>query len=174
MPERLTLLIILGLAIISCHSPEKGKSNQILEPDLYDTFVAYNQRMTEYENQLIEDYMARYHLSMNQTGTGLRYKILREGEGPRIREGQEIALDYKMYLLTGDLVRESKPGNPLRFTVGKSDIISGLDEAVRLFRKGTIAKIIIPSHLAYGATGDQQYIPPRATLVLDIKIVEPY
>jgi len=79
-----------------------------------------------------------------------------------------------MYLLTGDLVRESKPGNPLRFTVGKSDIISGLDEAVRLFRKGTIAKIIIPSHLAYGATGDQQYIPPRATLVLDIKIVEPY
>ncbi|HQQ03151.1 MAG TPA: FKBP-type peptidyl-prolyl cis-trans isomerase [Bacteroidales bacterium] len=174
MSRRLILSIFIIISLISCHSYESPKTNEKAEENLYDTFMVYNRKMAEYENQLIEDYLARYHLSMNQTGTGLRYKILKEGEGPRIKEGQEVALEYKMYLLTGDLIKESKQNNLMRFTVGKADVISGLDEAIRLFQKGTIAKIIIPSHLAYGATGDQQHIPPRATLVLDIKIVELY
>ena len=58
------------------------------------------------------------------------------------------------------------------FTVGKGEVISGLEEGILLLHIGDKAKFIIPSHLAYGLLGDDNEIPTKATLIYDIEVVQ--
>jgi len=56
--------------------------------------------------------------------------------------------------------------------VGHGGVESGLEEAVLLLHAGDKARIIIPSHLAYGLVGDDDKIPARATLIYEIELIE--
>ena len=56
--------------------------------------------------------------------------------------------------------------------VDKSDIESGLNEAVKLMSAGDKAKLLLPSHLALGLVGDQDKIPPLAILYIDVELLE--
>jgi FKBP-type peptidyl-prolyl cis-trans isomerase len=57
------------------------------------------------------------------------------------------------------------------FQIGHGGVETGLEEAILLMKVGDRAKLVIPSHLAHGFFGDDERIPPRATLIYDIKIV---
>jgi FKBP-type peptidyl-prolyl cis-trans isomerase len=80
-------------------------------------------------------------------------------------------LNYTLTLLTGDTVYTSRNDGPLLFEVGKGQVITGLEEAILLLRVGDRAKIIIPSHLAFGLIGDQNKINHKASLVYDVELV---
>ena len=60
----------------------------------------------------------------------------------------------------------------MQFVIGEGDEPSGLHEMVKLMRVGAKAKVIIPSYLAYGLVGDDNKIPPSATLFYDLYLVE--
>jgi FKBP-type peptidyl-prolyl cis-trans isomerase len=85
-----------------------------------------------------------------------------------------VTLDYVLYDLVGDVVYNSETEGPMRFVVSRSEVPSGLDEAVRLLHEGDRAWAIVPSHLGYGLLGDQKSVPSRATLIyyLSVKKVE--
>ena len=163
----------MGLIVASCGpAMVEDKQPQAKGPNLADSLMTYNQKFAEYEAQLIDDYITRHRLKMETSGTGLRYKILNPGRGNPVRKGQNVALSYRMYLLTGDLMDEVNRSNPLKFIVGKGEVIAGLEEIVTRLGVGGKAKIIVPSHLAYGATGIPGEIPPRASLVYDLEIID--
>ena len=114
--------------------------------------------------------MRRHQLEMVSTGTGLRYQVIEEGKGKPVEPGKMVTLDYVLYDLTGDVVYTSETEGPMHFVVSKSEVPSGLDEAVRLLREGDCAWAIVPSHLGYGILGDQKSVPSRATLIYLLKV----
>ena len=124
------------------------------------------------EEEDIDFFLQRYGWDMQKTGTGLRYQCVREGQGNRPLSEQTVTLKYTTFLLTGDTVYSSDRDGMKRFKVDKSDEISGLNEAVKLMRKGERARLVIPSFLAYGVAGDGERIRGKFTLAMDVELID--
>jgi len=130
-----------------------------------------NKYLVRKENEDIDNYIRRHYWNMTETGSGLRIEITKKGKGSIINRGDYISLEYETRLITGDLVYSSEKDGIKSFVVGHGGVESGLEEAVLLLSKGSEANIIIPSHLAFGLSGDQKRIPSRSTLIYKIKVI---
>jgi peptidylprolyl isomerase len=106
------------------------------------------------------------------TASGLKYAIIKEGEGPLIEKGKQVVVHYSGFLLDGTKFDSSvERDEPLTFSAGIGQVIPGWDEGLLLLKKGSKAKFIIPSNLAYGDR-DLGKIPANSTLVFDVEIVD--
>jgi gliding motility-associated peptidyl-prolyl isomerase len=166
-----SLITLLLLLIAGCdNQPEKKKN---IDPDAYEKpLMEANKAVVRTEKQHIDDFLRRYKWDMTETGSGLQYIIYEEGNGPAVRKGQLAVLEYTVKLITGDIIYTSDDLGPMEFTVGKAEVISGLEEGILLLHVGDKAKFIIPSHLAYGLLGDEDRIPGKATLIYDIELLK--
>ncbi|MFU8845127.1 MAG: FKBP-type peptidyl-prolyl cis-trans isomerase, partial [Bacteroidales bacterium] len=124
------------------------------------------------EDQRIDDFISRHNWKMNATGTGLRFVIYRHGNGPKAEIGQVARFNYSLVLLNGDTISTSSESGPMEFMIGQGGVENGLEEGILLLKKGDRAKLIIPSHLAFGLVGDMDKIPAKATLVYDIELID--
>jgi FKBP-type peptidyl-prolyl cis-trans isomerase len=135
-----------------------------------DPFVIGNKKIVELENEEIELFIKHYRWKMIQTKTGLRYEITNKGVGKNIKKGETVTLEYSSMLLNKEEIYNSNNDGVKRFIVEKSEEIAALHETVQLMNRGCEARIIIPSHLAYGASGDGDKIMPYQTLIMKIKV----
>ena len=109
---------------------------------------------------------------MEETESGLRYEVLREGTGAVVQPGQTALVHYTGWLPDGTQFDTSRDrGEPLAFPVGAGRVIRGWDEGVAGMAIGEQRKLVIPPDLGYGPMG-QGPIPPNATLVFDVELVE--
>lgn len=107
------------------------------------------------------------------TASGLRYVVHKEGTGERPKKGTEIKAHYTGTLLTGTKFDSSRDkGRPFSFQVGVGRVVRGWDEAFLDMRKGEQRTLIIPPELGYGRRGAGPRIPPNATLVFDVELVD--
>ncbi|NVK03880.1 MAG: peptidylprolyl isomerase [Flavobacteriia bacterium] len=110
---------------------------------------------------------------MTQTDSGLFYKITKEGEGEKPTKGQLVSVHYTGMLKNKKVFDSSYSRNsPIQFPVGVGQVIPGWDEGIMLLNKGSKAKLVIPSELGYGARGAGGVIPPNATLIFEVELVE--
>lgn len=133
--------------------------------------IDYNQKVVQSENADINDYILRHRWKMKQSPTGLRYDLYFRGPGSRIVKGEEVRLKYTVSLLDGTLVYNSDSLGLKVIFPGSSESETGLQEALLLMNEGDRARLIVPSHLAFGLLGDLKKIPAGASLVYDIEIV---
>jgi peptidylprolyl isomerase len=133
-------------------------------------FIWGNQKIVELENEDIELFLKRYEWNMKQTDTGLRYEITKKGDGKKIEKREIVTLQYRTFLLTGEEIYNSDNEGLKQFAVEKSEEIAGLHEAVQLMKRGSEARLIIPSHLAYGAGGDGNKIKPYQIIIMKIVV----
>lgn len=168
----LTLMIISTL-IASCVHTEKQKPSRSGEKTASkESLVVANKYLTRTEDEEIERYINRHQLDVTATGTGLRYVVTRSGKGSKPVKGDQVMLEYKTRLITGDVVYSSADSGPMEFKVGKGGVPSGLEEGILQLNLGDEAVIILPSHLAFGLLGDQNKIPARATVIYEIKFIK--
>ena len=108
------------------------------------------------------------------TPSGLRWKEVKVGTGPSPTKRQWLAVHYEGYLTDGTLFDSSrKRGQPFRFTFGMGVVIKGWDEGLASMKVGGVRRLVLPPDLAYGAAGAPGgKIPPNATLVFDIELLE--
>ena len=108
-----------------------------------------------------------------KTGSGLVYETLKEGTGPTAQSGQTVSIHYTGTLSDGTVFDSSRENNKPPFTVviGTSQVIRGWDEGVPGMKVGERRKLTIPPELAYGEKG-QGKIPPNATLIFDVELVD--
>ncbi len=107
-----------------------------------------------------------------ETESGLRYQIIQKGNGAQAEAGKTVAVHYKGMFPDGSEFDNSyKRGNPIEFPVGMGNVISGWDEGIQLLKVGDKARFVIPSNLAYGSRGAGGVIPPNATLVFDVELM---
>jgi FKBP-type peptidyl-prolyl cis-trans isomerase FklB len=102
--------------------------------------------------------------------SGLQYKILKEGTGPKPTASDSVVCNYRGTLLNNTEFDSSyKRGQPATFPVGQ--VIHGWTEALQLMPVGSKWQLFIPSDLAYGARGAGADIGPNATLVFEVELL---
>ncbi len=173
--RKLFFIISLSVFVLSCKdktpvSQVVQRSNGEIEEET--PLMRGNRKKVRIEDENIDLFLKRYGWEMVKTETGLRYEILKKGKGILPKEGDLVELQYTTQFLTGDTVYNSLEKGAITFNVNKTDQIVGLHEAVQLFPKGTKARLVIPSHLAYGISGDGDRIIGQKTLVMTIEINE--
>jgi FKBP-type peptidyl-prolyl cis-trans isomerase FklB len=102
--------------------------------------------------------------------SGLQYKILQEGTGPKPSASDSVVCNYKGTLLDNTEFDSSyKRGQPATFQVGQ--VIHGWTEALQLMPVGSKWQLFIPSELAYGPGGSGPVIGPNATLIFEVELL---
>jgi FKBP-type peptidyl-prolyl cis-trans isomerase FklB len=102
--------------------------------------------------------------------SGLQYKILTQGSGPKPTLSDTVVCNYKGTLLNGTEFDSSyKRGQPASFAVGQ--VIKGWTEALQLMPVGSKWQLFIPAELAYGTRGAGPDIAPNATLIFEVELI---
>lgn len=108
-----------------------------------------------------------------RTATGLRYVVLAEGKGQLAKPGDLVRVRYTGWLLDGTQFDQAiDPAKPFEFRLGRNNVIVGWDQGLQLMRPGEKRVFIVPYELGYGSRGKPPSIPPRATLVFEVELVE--
>ncbi len=160
------LLFFLGGA--GCHNPEKNGNQQVVKALTQKQLLAFNRKLLKQEKEEIDAFIKAKKWKMKATGTGLRYQILAKGSGKRAHTGQIAKIDYRVKLLDGQKIYSGVKS----FKIGYGGVESGLEEGILLLKKDNVARFILPSHLAYGLSGDGNKIPPRASLIYYVKLLK--
>ncbi len=107
------------------------------------------------------------------TASGLTYVDLAVGNGPSPNPGKPVNVHYTGWLENGTKFDSSVDrGQPFTFVIGAGQVIPGWDEGVMTMKVGGKRKLIIPSRLGYGAAGAGGVIPPDATLIFEVELLE--
>jgi FKBP-type peptidyl-prolyl cis-trans isomerase len=106
------------------------------------------------------------------TPSGLQYIDVVVGTGAQAQSGQQVNVHYTGWLTDGKKFDSSHDRNdPFTFVLGRGQVIKGWDLGVAGMRVGSQRRLIIPSHLGYGAQGAGGVIPPNATLIFDVELL---
>ncbi|KAJ2827836.1 peptidylprolyl isomerase fpr3 [Coemansia furcata] len=95
-----------------------------------------------------------------------------EGAGAGAKKGQRVGMYYVGKLTNGKVFDQNTKGKPFWFRLGAGEVIKGWDTGILGMKKGEERRLTIPGPMAYGSRGAPPDIPPHATLVFDIRLVE--
>ena len=109
------------------------------------------------------------------TPSGLRYEDLVVGTGATAAAGKQVSVHYTGTLESGkkfDSSYDHPDKKPYEFTLGTGTVIKGWDEGISGMKVGGKRKLIIPARLGYGAQGRPPDIPPNATLIFEVELMD--
>lgn len=141
--------------------------------EAFRQFEGSRQTRLEEEKKANEAELDKLSEGFQKTETGLRYQLLQEGNGNLAEKGKTVSVHYKGQLPDGTVFDSSyKRNEPIDFALGKGQVIAGWDEGIALLKVGDKARFVIPSELAYGSRGAGGVIPPNATLIFDVELMD--
>lgn len=119
----------------------------------------------------IDAYLAEKGLTAQKTASGLYYIHTLDGTGEKPGPYSTVTVGYKGYFLNGEVFDETAPGAWAQFNV--SGVVPGFGEALQLLKKKGRGTFLLPSGLAYGASGSGS-IDPNTPLIFDLELVDFY
>jgi peptidylprolyl isomerase len=110
--------------------------------------------------------------SFKTTSSGLKYAVINDGAGNFADSGNVVTVHYSGYLEDGTKFDSSvERDEPFSFLLGMGQVIPGWDEGIKLMKKGSKVRLLVPPHLAYGAM-ELEKIPANSTLLFDIELLD--
>lgn len=107
------------------------------------------------------------------TDSGLKYFVLQEGNGEQAEDLGIVTIHFDGWLEDGTSLGSSRlNGQPIIFSLGRGEIMEGWDEAIALMTVGERTQFVIPPELGFGEEGSGGVIPPNATLIFEMELVE--
>ena len=112
------------------------------------------------------------------TPSGLQYDDIKVGDGAEAKAGQNVTVHYTGWLRNDDGSKGAKfdsskdRNQPFAFALGGGQVIKGWDEGVAGMQVGGVRRLVIPPHLGYGDRGAGGVIPPKATLLFEVELLE--
>jgi FKBP-type peptidyl-prolyl cis-trans isomerase len=141
--------------------------------EAFRVFEGSRAKREEEAKKEAKEAMDKIAAGYDETPSGLRYKILQAGDGKQATKGSGVSVHYKGQLVDGSVFDSSyQRKQPIDFTIGVGQVIAGWDEGIQLLKVGDKARFVIPSNLAYGSQGAGGVIPPDATLIFDVELMD--
>ena len=118
-----------------------------------------------------------YRSAMTETKSGLQFEDTVVGTGASPASGQTCVMHYTGWLWVNG-AKGSKfdssvdRGQPFEFPIGRGRVIKGWDEGVATMKIGGKRTLLIPAHLGYGDRGAGKVIPPGATLLFEVELLD--
>ncbi len=114
---------------------------------------------------------------MTKTPSGLQYEDVKVGEGASPQKGQTAVVHYTGWLWENGAKGKKfdssvDRGQPFSFPIGMGRVIKGWDEGVMTMKVGGKRILLIPADLAYGSRGAGGVIPPNATLIFEVELLD--
>lgn len=146
-------------------------------------FMEEMEKKKDDEHSLIEQYVEDNGITAKPLDNGMYVVVTKQGSGKKAVSGSTVSVMYAGRLLNGKLFDTNieslaselgRPGGhyqPFAFTLGQNSVIPGWEQGILGLRQGSKATLVIPSSLAYGASGAGRDIPPYSPLVFDVEIV---
>jgi FKBP-type peptidyl-prolyl cis-trans isomerase len=140
--------------------------------EAFRTFEGTREKRVAEEKAKAEAVLDKLATGFDKTDRGLRYQIIQKGEGVKAEKGKTVSVHYKGQLADGTVFDSSyKRNQPIDFPLGVGQVIPGWDEGILLLNVGDKARLVIPSDLGYGSRGAGGVIPPNATLIFDVELM---
>ncbi|WP_310555778.1 peptidylprolyl isomerase [Flavobacterium sp.] len=141
--------------------------------EAFRTFEGSRAKREAAERDAAEAKMEQLAAGFDKTESGLRYKMIQKGSGKKAENGKTVSVHYEGSLESGKVFDSSYPRKkPIDFRLGQGQVIEGWDEGIALLQVGDKARFVIPAHLGYGSRGAGGAIPPNATLIFDVELMD--
>jgi peptidyl-prolyl cis-trans isomerase A (cyclophilin A) len=140
--------------------------------EAFRTFEGSRAKREAAEREAAEAKMEKLAAGFQKTESGLRYQIINKGNGKKAENNKTVSVHYEGSLENGKVFDSSYKRKPIEFPLGQGNVIEGWDEGIALLQVGDKARFVIPSHLGYGSQGAGGVIPPNATLIFDVELMD--
>lgn len=170
--QLLAIVALLGLLFFQCGRNREKPLTPAEIRETEEALITANRMLLQKDKEKIQQYIAEHHLSLTETESGLWYGIIRQGNGPEVKEGMLVTLSYQVSLLDGTVCYSSDKEGFKQFISGKGGVESGLEEGILLLNEGSKALFIMPPHLAHGLPGDGDKIPARSIIVYEVELIK--
>ena len=150
-----------------------GKESQVLEENEEQLMAVLREALMQKKSASGESFMEENAArpEVTTTASGLQYEVLIEGTGPMPSATDTVVTHYHGTLTDGTVFDSSvERGSPASFPVNR--VIAGWTEALQMMGVGSKWRLVIPPNLAYGERGAGAAIPPNATLVFEVELLE--
>jgi len=167
------LLFCFTVVLMSCNGcrDKKDTGEVVTSEQMMKDLIEFNKSQHENEMKEIKSFIKSKKWPMTETGTGMNYWIYEKGTGVEAKLDDIASIVYRVELLDGTLCYEAKKDKPGVFKIGQDAVETGIHEVVLLMRVGDKARVVLPSHLAFGLTGDSSKVPKSSPLVYDIELI---
>jgi len=173
--KRYNLILFTVLIILISSCGQEPVRRQPSAKEIKEKLIEHNQKKVRTEDEIIDNFVVENYPEAQKTETGLRYVILPAANRSELIPGntQLVTIDYDIELLNGTVIYSTKKeGLPEKFRIEHEDAPAGLHEGLQIMHLGDSAVFIMPSHLAYGFTGDQHAIGQNAILIYKVVLIE--
>ena len=171
--------------VISEEDAQKLQSDMMAKMNEKETIK--QQAQLAIDTALIVSHLKEKSISAQQTASGIRYVVVKQGKGDMPTQGQTVKINYAGFLLDGRCFDSSiesvakannvfseqrRPYEPLEIVLGYRQVIVGWEEVISLMNTGAKMTVYIPSGLAYGPQGRGELIRENAVLKFDMELLE--
>ena len=141
--------------------------------EAFRSFEGNRKKRIEAQRAEADAAMEKLAAGFQKTESGLRYQFIQQGEVKQAVAGKTVSVHYEGSLENGKVFDSSYPRKkPIEFKLGQGQVIEGWDEGIALLKVGDKARFVIPSDLGYGSRGAGGAIPPNATLIFDVELMD--
>jgi FKBP-type peptidyl-prolyl cis-trans isomerase len=129
------------------------------------------------EQKVVDAFIVSNKINAQKTANGVYVEIVKPGMGIQVDTGKIVSVKYRAMTFTGKTFDTNMDSSfhhpePYEYPVGRGAVIPGLDEGVRLLKKGAKAKIYIPAVLAYGPNPVVEGGKPYENLIFEIEVLD--
>ena len=169
--QKILMMASIGCLLLASCGSKVEVPEVASRPSDEEVLIGVNRDIVRNEGTDIRLLIRRYGWNMQTSASGVYYEITRKGNGSLLKKGDAVQLKYTLSLLDGTRIGSSETDGLKTVVIERSDEIVGLQEALKLMHRGDRARLIVPSHLAYGSIGDGDRIPGFAPLVYVLEIL---
>jgi peptidylprolyl isomerase len=139
---------------------------------LVGTYFWLSKKPDSYEENQLDLSQLQIQQQQESKVDQLKIEDIKVGTGPEVKPGDTVVMHYNGTLENGEKFDSSYGGKPFETKIGVGQVIEGWDQGVPGMKVGGKRKLIIPSDLAYGDQGIPGAIPPKATLIFEVELLE--
>lgn len=162
------LVICLLAGFFSCKKQAPQLPSNKIEVDNSEAaaLLDINQNLAAKEDSLLEAFAKKQNKAYVKHELGFWYIIEQAGTGQKVGDKSTCNFSYELTLLNGNKIEEGRK----QITIGKKEVIPGLEEGMKLLHCGDSAAFIIPWYLGYGMKGNKPKILPYTSVIYRIKL----